>query len=150
MYYHTSSNFLGKDVMLKPQIPVSADKMEEGNIPRICVTEDIFYCMRAIIGCKNPSIKDFKTQFKENPCVYYTRERPFLPPNASDFRFNNEMWFLSPTKFTFMGRVDIYRLFIENIIYITNEKEISFPQDVEKRFDDKYTPKTIFPFGMEW
>ena len=150
MYYHVSSCFLGKDVTLKPQIPVSADEMEEGNIPRICVTEDIFYCMRAIIGCAKPSMRDFKMQFKENPCVYYTKSIPFLPPNAVDFRFNTERWFLSPTKFTFMGRVDINRLFVDNFVYITNEKEISFHKNVEKRFDDKYTPKTIFPFGIEW
>jgi hypothetical protein len=128
MYYHVSRTFLGKEKILTPLIPDCCTNTkfmcsaEEGNIPRICVSNSIMNCLVAICGGRLYS-PEIIQKFKENPCVYISEKEAFIPPNASDFRQNNEHWYIAKTKFRYIGRVNIYQLTKRNVIIPTNEKE---------------------------
>ena len=129
MWYHVAKKYLGETVILVPRIPNNANLSREGNIPRICVADTLFHCLRALRGLttiQSTYLKD--VLHNENPCVYFSEETPFIPPECDDFRFNGEMWFLKKTKFLFLGRIDIYALFLRNKIIPTTEKEIKFPK----------------------
>ena len=62
MFYHVSKNNLGNIIYLEPKIPENCLIEEEGNIPHICVSTSIYYCLRSIIGVqsKNFHVFNFK------------------------------------------------------------------------------------------
>lgn len=131
MWYHVRREFAGKSPTITPLIPRAAEdynwcRSEEGDIPRICVSDVIINCLRGIMGISNPAMGDFRKYFHENPHLYITEETPFMPPNCLDFRENNEHWFITPTKFIYLGRIDMYKLFRGSKIGITTEKKIKF------------------------
>lgn len=133
MWYHVSFDYLGESTILKPKIPniIYAPEREiEGNIPRVCVSLSIYNCLKAKIGEPSISTLDWK-DIPENPCVYFTEDVPFIPPACSDFRVNDERWFLMPTKFYYLGRVDMYKLFTKSIIQPTEEVAIKLPRDIK-------------------
>lgn len=112
--FHVSKVYLGSNPVLSPRLPVSASK-KEGNIPRICVSPNIFFCVRAIVGSpqRKLDLADLSLEFAdaENTmllygAVYKTNEKPFIPPDCSDFRSNKEHWFIKDTVFTYCGSLD--------------------------------------------
>lgn len=127
MWYHVTPTYLGKCVMLQPRVPENANTDREGDVPRICVSDTVFKCLRALKGREYLCSNDFST-YEENPCVYYTEEVPYTPPNCDDFRYNSEKWFVKKTKFFFLARVDLYHLFRYNKLKPTKEQEIKFPK----------------------
>ena len=213
-WYHISTKYLGKKATLSPRVPTYCNINEEGNIPRICVANNIQNCLYGVIGVDNIRGADifdtFHTTLKnrqeiqnrirqlkklafvksisclkslsfdgnydvivychhlptteeqniilnelgdvvgkvnffpnkkgqfdkflfvcvKNPAVYITKEKAYLPPNASDFRQNNEHWLLKPTEFKFLGRLNIERLLftLGGTIAITNKKFSCYPE----------------------
>jgi len=133
MWFHVTNSYLGKNPILIPKLPRNGNIKIikwEGNIPRICVSNSIFKCLLAIHGTESLNSNDL--YFTENPCVYFTEEEPYLPPDCNDFRQNYEMWFLKKTKFYYLARIDMYKLFTDKIIMSTDEKELKLP-DQKKR-----------------
>ena len=133
MWFHISKQFLGNKALFKAKVPYSCRcssncANQEGDIPRICVTNTPLNCILAIMGVFNPSVSTIKDYFVVNPCVYYTEETPFLPPNCSDFRKSNEHWFLKDTTFRYLGRINMYKFMKNNVIVPTDEEEIRFPK----------------------
>lgn len=128
-YFHISKRYLGETVILKPKVPELCDINTEGNIPRICVSDKIFKCVCSIISSYPFRISDVLNEFRQDleafeskeeysdritiiksPSIYYTEEIPFLPPKVSDFRNNNEHWFLQDTEFRLYGFIDFLEL----------------------------------------
>ncbi len=133
MWYHVSNNFIGNEVLLELQLPKIdniAQQLLEGNIPRICVSSSVFKCLRAKCGFDHISTIQWE-RAEENPCVYFTEEVPFIPPSCSDFRNNDERWFLKNTKFYFLGRIDMYKLFTKEVLVPTKEVKIKLPKKPE-------------------
>ena len=129
MWFHISKKFVGKNKTFMPKVPESALKDEEGNIPRICVSDSLYRCLLGLIGYSQLRSYMFSAEFKENPCVYFTEKTPYLPPNASDFRRTNEHWFLYPTDFYFAARLDMYNLFENHYIVPTNSVKARYPKE---------------------
>ena len=133
MWFHVTNSYLGKNPVLVPKLPRNGSLKIikwEGNIPRICVSNDIFKCLLAIHGTQ--SLVSNNLVFTENPCVYFTEEEPYLPPDCNDFRQNYEMWFLKRTKFYYLARIDMYKLFTDKIIMPTTEKELKLPNQKKR------------------
>lgn len=130
MWYHITKMTHAKKVFtFTPSVPKGVNAIYyEGDIPRICVSDTVFKCLRGVTGQTLLFASDITEYWDENPCVYYTEETPFMPPQFNDFRVNNEHWFTSPTKFYYLARVDIYKLFKYNIIVPTEDKELHFPK----------------------
>jgi hypothetical protein len=132
MWIHVSREYLGINPVIKPKIPGSVTKnficrSEEGDIPRICVSTNIIKCINGITGNCDIPMESFVKHFPTNPCVYITDEIPYIPPNCSDFRYNDEHWFITPTKFYFLGRIDIYKLLTRYQIEKTEFETVKFP-----------------------
>ena len=129
MWYHISNKYLGDSPILQPRLPRNGYWKiirEEGNIPRICVSNSLFHCLLAIHGTEY--LKSSNLEFKENPCVYFTEETPYLPPACSDFRQNGEMWFIKKTRFFYLARININYLFTHGVIIPTTEKDLILPE----------------------
>ena len=104
---------MGQQATLLPKVPNNAYFDEEGDIPRICFSTSIFYCVRSIIGCKRLrtigliAFKDIYTPEEElkfnNPNIYVTNKKLYTPPACSDFKYNKEYWALDPTEVNFIG-----------------------------------------------
>lgn len=138
MWFHVTNSYLGKNPVLIPKLPRNGNASIikwEGNIPRICVSNSIFKCLLAIHGTEDLNSNDL--QFTENPCVYFTEEEPYLPPDCNDFRQNYEMWFLKRTKFYYLARIDMYKLFTDKIIIPTTEKELKLPEQKKRIYKAK-------------
>lgn len=129
-YYHVSKEYLGESVTLTPRIPGSSVVSIEGTIPRICVSDSLYLCLRSITGNATLMLNEVLMEFECQdvmvpfeppeviterrsepklifPSVYARRDTPYLPPKASDFRSNGEMWFLEPTEFQLEGYIDL-------------------------------------------
>ena len=135
MWFHIDRGYLGKTIILNPRVPDCCEigysnRYTEGNIPRICVSDTIYDCIRGILGIASPSSLEIRDRFHDNPCVYFTEEYPYIPPDSSDFRLTNEHWFLTPTKFKYLARVDIYRLITKGVVLPTEVKEAKYPKKV--------------------
>lgn len=142
MWYHITKKFLGKTVKLEPRVPTGVQIYAyEGNIPRICVSGDIYSCIKGKIGKEEISSLDLKNFFKVNPSLYYTEEEAFLPPATADFRNNDEHWILKPTDFYFLGYIDLRTLLIRNRIVPTDKEEVVYPRK-EKLV--RYRPRVEF------
>ena len=127
MWYHVTDSYLGKSKILIPHVPDNPNTNVEGDIPRICVSNSIFKCLRALIGRDYISTTDY-LDTEENPCVYYTENNPYIPPECDDFRYNDERWFIKKTKFFYLARVNIYTLFTKNKIVATKEEKLRLPK----------------------
>lgn len=142
MWYHVRREFLGNHPLIKPKIPKAVIdnafcRAEEGNIPRVCVSDHVFKCFRGIMGIEEPCTIDFKTRFEENPYLYITDETALVPPNCLDFRYNNEHWFIKPTRFYYIGRIDMYKMVSKHIIDITEEVEAKYiKKDIKFSIDN--------------
>lgn len=128
MWYHiTKSGYMGKSKILRPYIPDLAGE-DEGNIPRICVSNSLWKCLKALTGRDFITTLNMKNMFTENPCVYFSEEHPYIPPSCSDFRDNDERWFIKKTKFYYLARIDLYNLFVHKKIVPTYKKELVLPK----------------------
>lgn len=163
MFFHLSKFDLGDSVILTPKVPESSLISKEGNIPRICVSSDVWLCICSIISVEKPSIRDLMYEFIDrtkfdsfedckkhnefflNPVVYEIDDEPFLPPDASDFRKNKEHWFLTPKEFNKKGYLDFYSL-LKGKIHISSEnKKLSCEQFVKEftNLDEKIIREKI-------
>jgi hypothetical protein len=121
-WYHVNRNFHGETAMLEPKVPIKRYK-DEGNIPRICVSNSIFKCLRYMYGERVFTISDFlylltgnrniKNTKIHNFSIYKTNHIPYIPPLIRDFEFNDERWFIYPTSFYFCG-------FLDSISFVKN------------------------------
>jgi len=130
MFFHVSRSYLGKKKVFIPKVPENSLVHIEGNIHRVCVSDNLYFCLRSIIGLSEPKYVAFR-EFSENPCVYFTDEMPFIPPESVDFRLNNEHWFLKPTKFFFLGRIDMNAFMSNGIISYTDKKQFVVPKKIK-------------------
>lgn len=133
MWYHVRREYLGKNPIIHPRVPDAVLKSvicssEEGNIPRICVSDHVFKCIEGITGINEPFVEDVARRFDENPCLYITDNTPYVPPNCLDFRDNNEHWFITPTNFVYLGRVNMSKLFRSGVIELTKDKDFIVPK----------------------
>lgn len=144
MWYHVTPIYIGKEPILQPRIPKNANTAIEGDIPRICVSDTVFKCLRALRGKEHLYAFDCREMFEENPCVYFTEEIPYIPPNCVDFRYNSERWFTKKTKFFFLWRVDLYYLFRYNKVVPTKDKELKLLKS-NKVISN---PKELFMFNI--
>lgn len=136
--YHLSKVFLGNNVILTPKVPISSSIDAEGDIPRICFSVNIFYCVRSIGGgtllkvfdlaeFKNRHISKFDKNYDEekfnfsiiNPSIYITKDKLFTPPAHGDFRHNKELWSLNPIDVKFAGYLCLNSL-LSRELKITN------------------------------
>lgn len=124
--YHLSKTYLGDKVTLTPKVPDSACFEDEGDIPRICFSTNVFYCVRGIIGCKririlglvefkNKIISQLDNEEEEelklvNPSIYVTTKKLYIPPTCGDFRYNKEYWALENTEVKFIGYLCLKKL----------------------------------------
>lgn len=145
MWYHVRREYLGKAPIIQPKVPEAVSEnvtcgAEEGNIPRICVSDNIFKCFRGIMGIEIPRTIDFSTRFEENPYLYITDETALVPPNCLDFRYNNEHWFIKPTRFYYIGRIDMYKMVSRNILDITEDVKAKYiKKDIEFYLDNMHS-----------
>ena len=113
--YHLSKMFLGKEAILHPKIPSSSLISKEGNIPRVCFSTQIKYCVRSICGTRKLAMGDM-IEFREegnkkliiNPSIYVpisNRTDLYLPPDASDFKINREHWALESIEVAYIGKL---------------------------------------------
>ena len=140
MFYHVSKRYLGNTVTLTPKVPGTALITEEGDIPRICTSKNLLGCIRGIVSIKNVTVGKFLVETMDHiafmsiqdqinypgktlvsPSIYSSIERAYTPPNASDFRVNKEMWYLSDTNFTLIAFIDIIKLMYTGELDYTNE-----------------------------
>ena len=142
MFYHVSKKNLGNTIYLEPKIPESSLLEEEGNIPRICVSINVYYCLRSIIAvqAKNFHVFNLLEAFRHNllpmeskeywvargenllsPSIYISKKYAFLPPNSSDFRSNKEHWYLQKTKFERLGFLDLSALITNGKLNVIND-----------------------------
>lgn len=137
MWYHVSTEYLGKKVWMSPQIPKIDSRGQaelEGNIPRICVAPSIFQCLRAKYGYNHVCSISFE-DCEENPSVYFTEEKPMIPPACTDYRSNDERWFLDNTYFYYLGRVDLWKLFTQNVIEPSKSPKVRLPLKLTKIYN---------------
>lgn len=147
MFYHISSIDHGESFKFKPRIPRSSLISKEGNIPRICVAPSVYYCLCSIAGCSPLDFSDIVLEFKSkdgaivSPSVYTTEEIPFIPPNASDFKKNNERWFLKPTIMKRVGYLDLLALSVGSIQLMSESK--NFDLDINIKTIIRYRHKVL-------
>lgn len=165
LWYHVSDEFIGYQATFMPR----QNKGEafilhfEGNVPRICVSNNIYFCIRSKIGREDLRVYDLMYQFRireffdeeepeggdnlswicrddgklivvKNPSIYITEQSPYYPPNHSDFRRNNEMWFTTPTQFQFIGFLSIDQMIKNHVVRFTNQQieQIWIPVEIER------------------
>jgi hypothetical protein len=139
-YFHVSKKHLGDSPVFLPRVPESSLSSIEGDIPRVCVSELLFFCLRGITGQSPLRIVDLLSEFVDGregfepcsefikrggkllyPSVYSTTEIPHLPPKASDFRANKEMWFIYPVQMKLEGYLDLKWLVEHQKLKITSD-----------------------------
>ena len=158
LWYHVSNEFIGYTPILEPRVPDTV-LMSEGNIPRVCVSNNIYFCIRSKVGREDLraydllygfsaiSAKDEEDYFIKsesckittvmNPSVYVTEGTPYYPPDHSDFRRNNEMWFITPTQFHFIGFLSIGEIVKNRVVRFSNQQieTIYIPNDFEMNLE---------------
>ena len=137
-FLHLSKSDLGAKFKFIPRIPSNAIMDEEGDIPRICVSTNLYDCVRGILGMTLPSTNDFGCEMRRfpqrqtlweqvgeptfHPCALYgTNRQAYLPPNHGDFRENNEHWFLTPVTMNRLGFLDLHAFFKDGELRIIDE-----------------------------
>jgi hypothetical protein len=104
-------------------------------------TFDVLFRFRSSYDHHNPhedvtticGDEDGKSIVVNNPSVYATEENPYYPPNCSDFRRNNEMWFINPTQFQFIGFLSIEQFVTKYVVRFANHQVEQFwiPKEIE-------------------
>ena len=146
MFFHISKIDLGNTVTLTPRLPDSAVTKIEGNQKRICVSTSPLFCLRSISGTRQPKISDILYELQDSnlkkcysPVLYYTKEIPIIPPDVSDFRHNQEHWFIEETEFYKIGFIDLV-LLTNNIFGVSSIKHdiklLSKYKKIEFNVDD--------------
>ena len=129
----------------------------EGNIPRVCVSNSIYFCIKSKVGREDLRVCDVLDQFSvaednenyiietnnckistvKNTSVYVTEDTPYYPPDYSDFRRNNEMWFIIPTQFHFIGFLSIGEMVKNQLVRFSSQQieTIYFPKDFEMNLE---------------
>jgi hypothetical protein len=131
-YYHVSMHDHGQHFKFVPRTPELAFESKEGDIPRICVCPDVFYCLRGISGQKRLFSMDIilKATCCENgrnpPAIYVTKKIAYLPPNVSDFRRNHEYWYVHPVVMDRIGYLDLVALTKGKIRILKKYKPMAF------------------------
>lgn len=101
-YIHLSKKKLPNNETLEPRLPAHAAS-NEGDIPRICVTDNFYYAVRSIISGNSVKVKDFiycfseyydfVNQLKKNNIFSYTPTPhelyEYCTEHKTDFMFNN-------------------------------------------------------------
>lgn len=134
LFYHVSKKDHGLTFKFKPKLPESAIIPKEGNIPRVCVAPEIFYCLRSIGSNKHLYSMDIIIECRNDeggwnpPAIYMTNEQPYLPPRVSDFRYNKEHWFLKPVEMLRIGYVDLEALTRGKVEIIKQFKTFTFEE----------------------
>lgn len=134
LFYHVSKKDHGPLFKFKPKLPESAIIPKEGNIPRVCVSPEIFYCLRSISSNKNLYSMDIILECRNEegtwnpPAIYMTFESPYLPPRVSDFRYNHEHWFLKPIEMLRIGYVDLAALTTGKVEIMKKFKVFTFKE----------------------
>ena len=156
LWYHVSNEFIGYNPILEPRVPDTV-LMSEGNIPRVCVSNSIYFCIRSKVGREDLRVCDVLDQFSvaednenyiietknykittvKNTSVYVTEDNPYYPPDYSDFRRNNEMWFITPTQFHFIGFLSIGEIVKNRVVRFSNQQieTIYIPNDFEMNLE---------------
>ena len=162
LWYHISDKFIGYNPVLEPKAYQDKEFVlwYEGNVPRICVSNNIFFCIRSMIGHEDLYTYDVLFRFRSsydhnnlnedknticgeedgksiivnNPAIYATEENPYYPSNCLDFRRNNEMWFINPTQFQFIGFLSIKQFVTNYVVRLTNCQVEQFwiPKEIER------------------
>lgn len=146
-WYHVSRKDLGDKIKLTPKIPESAIISREGNIPRVTTSDNVLLCVKAIISSYTFKVADL-LEFKHknnfiNPAIYVNdTDQPYLPPDAIDFRSNNEHWYLQETEFNLIGYVCLKSL-TEGKLNIVNEKLTLTKEEFKDNKHKKYEYDSI-------
>ena len=159
LWYHISNEFIGYNPILEPRVPIITETTltSEGNIPRVCVSNSIYFCIRSKVGREDLRVCDVLDQFSvaednenyiietnnckistvKNTSVYVTEDAPYYPPDYSDFRRNNEMWFITPTQFHFIGFLSIGEMVKNQVVRFSSQQieTIYFPKDFEMNLE---------------
>lgn len=164
--YHLSKTDLGQDVILKPKVPESSVISKEGNIPRVCVSNSLLLCLRSIVGCHGIMVDDLFYSFRDlshydngedwkrnnghflHPTIYESTDIAFLPPDASDFRLNQEKWYLKKTRFQRVGYLDIEQA-LHGKITIIDKPYLYRWSEFDRVFSDKFTNLIKFTKNKE-
>lgn len=125
--YHISLEKLNENELLfTPRIPKTASLWENKKIPRICLSETIEGCIKAIIHCHiQPELLRCQNQDKDK-LLLYVYEPETSPSNeylltsktikekkyVNDADHTHEVWILKPTKMK-----------LHTILEVTNVKE---------------------------
>lgn len=141
---------LGAFLTMTPRVPETCLISKEGNIPRICVSTHLYYCLRSITGGSsnkfyvNEILHEIRDDMRamescdewikratwlNSPTVYISYEEAFTPPDACDFKKNHESWYITPQKFQRLGFIDLPTLVSEGVIKII---------DTEHSIEGKY------------
>lgn len=152
MFYHVSKKDLGSVVTLIPKVPESSLISKEGNIPRICVSTHIYFCLRSITGGSSSKfnvneilheIRDDIQPMEESlewknrgacfvsPAIYTCDEEAFVPPDACDFKKNNENWYIQNQSFKRIGYLHLHRLIMDGQI-----KLVEYPHTLDGKYLD--------------
>ena len=78
-WFHISTKFIGNNPIFIPKAPDTATK-KEGNIPRICVSNSIYECLRSVCGIKHPTVRDLLFSFPF--CFKLNTSKLFLSQNS--------------------------------------------------------------------
>lgn len=164
--FHVSKHDLGEKTTLEARIPWLCNLDTEGNVPRICVSPLIHHCLRAVSsGVNNFNVKDVleharidieafeqieeyveRIPYIRGQTVYYTEDRPFVPPACGDFRKNREHWFLKNTDFKRVGYIDLEYLISERKVRVINnvsEIDSKIMLTIAKNVRITYTPNSV-------
>ena len=65
LWYHISNEFIGYNPILEPRVPIVTETalISEGNIPRVCVSNSIYFCIRSKVGREDLRVCDILDQF---------------------------------------------------------------------------------------
>ena len=140
-FFHVSRLDLGETVTMEAKLPWLCNLDTEGDIPRICVSPIIHHCLRAVSSCVSDftvndalehakietifgeSIEEYveRVPYIRGQSVYYTDEKPFIPPATIDLRKNKEHWFLKNTEFKRAGYIDLDHLVNQRKVRVIND-----------------------------
>lgn len=135
-FLHVSKHDLGEKFKFTPRIPENAVLDYEGDIPRVCVSTNLYDCVRGVLGEAEPVVADFahtmrrwhtersRGMYYEASALYGTNRKAFLPPDHGDFRDNQEHWFLTPVTMYRLGYIDLRAFFQFCELKIVPERQV--------------------------
>lgn len=102
-----SSNRIGETIELLPRVPENTASLEDDHTPRICTCMSILGCIQAIEATweyetfHNSGFYVYETEVSESQCMF--PDYDMVP----DVQFTNEIWIITPAKFTYVGHYHI-------------------------------------------